>query len=128
MMKILKIGDIIRISKYKRFFAKGYVPNWSEEVFVIKKVKNAIHVISDLKSKGFVGTFYERQLWKTVQKEFRPEKVIKWKGDKLYVKWKGYDSYFNSWIDKKDIVQISEYFPGPKSSGGRVKVEWIRFV
>ena len=56
-----KIGDIVRISKYKNIFAKGYDPNWSEEVFVIKKVKNTVpwtYVISDLKGKEIVGTFY----------------------------------------------------------------------
>ena len=56
---------------------------------------------------------------KTNQKVFRVEKVIKRKSDK----WKGCDSSFNSWIDKKDIVQMSEYFPEPKSSGGRAKIE-----
>ena len=102
-----KIGDIVRISKYKNIFAKGYVPNWSEEVFVIKKVKNALpwtYVISGLDGEEIVGTFYEKELQKTNQKEFRVEKVIKRKGDKLYVKWKGYNSSFNSWIDKKEIV------------------------
>ena len=48
--------------------------------------------------------FTKKKLQKTNQKEFRVEKVIKRKGDKLYVKWKGYDSSFNSCIDKKDIV------------------------
>ena len=51
-----------------------------------------------------IGTFYENELQKTGQKEFRIEKVLKKKGDKLYVKWKGYDNSFNSWIDKKDLV------------------------
>ena len=46
------------------------------------------------------GTFYEKELRKTNQKEFRIEKVIKRKDDKLCVKWKGYDNSFNSWIDK----------------------------
>ena len=50
------------------------------------------------------GTFYEKELQKTNQKEFRIEKGIKRKIDKLYVKWKGYDNSFNSWIDKKDLV------------------------
>ena len=54
--------------------------------------------------KKIVGTFYEKKLQKTNQKDFRIEKVIKGKGDKLYVKWKGYDNLFNSWIDIKDIV------------------------
>ena len=60
-----KIGNIIRISKYKNIFAKGYIPNWSEEVFVIKKVKNTVlwtYVISDLKGKEIVGTFFEKEL------------------------------------------------------------------
>ena len=102
-----KIGDIVRISKYKNIFAKGYTPNWSEEVFVIKKVKNTLpqtHVINDLNREKIVEAFYENELQKTNQKEFRLEKVIKKKGDKLYVKWKGYDNSFNSWIDKKDLV------------------------
>ena len=74
-----KISDIVRISKYTNIFAKGYVPNWSEEVFVIKKVKNTVlwtYVISDLKREEIVGTFYEKELPKTNQKELRVEKVI----------------------------------------------------
>ena len=96
-----KIGDIVRTSKYKNIFAKGYVPNWSEEVFVIKKVKNTGE---EIKEEEIFGKFYEKESQKTNQKEFRVEKVIKRKDDKLYVKWKGYDSSFNSWIDIKDIV------------------------
>ena len=60
---------------------------------------------------------------KANQKEFRVEKLIMRKGDKLYVKWKGYDSFFSSRIDKKDIVKMSEYFSKSKSLGGKVKVE-----
>ena len=60
--------------------------------------------MSDLKGEEIVETFYEKELQKTNQKEFRVKKVIKRKGDKLYVKWKGYNNSFNSWIDKKDIV------------------------
>ena len=74
---------------------------------MIKKVKNTVpwtYVISDLKGEEIFGTFSKKELFKTNQKEFRVEKVIKRKGDKLYVKWKGYNSSFNSWIDKKDIV------------------------
>ena len=103
-----KVGDHVRISKYKNIFAKGYMPNWSEEVFVIKKVKNTIpwtYVINDLNGEEIIGTFYEKELQKTNQEEFRIEKVIRRKGDKLYVKWKGYDNSFNSWIDKGNLVQ-----------------------
>ena len=75
-----KIGDNVRISKYKNVFAKGYTPIWSEEVFVIKKVKNTVpwtYVINDVNGEEIVGTFYKNELQKTNQKEFRIEKVIK---------------------------------------------------
>ena len=62
------------------------------------------YVISNLNREEIVGTFYKKELQKTNQKEFRGEKVMKRKGDKLYVKWKGYDNSFNSWIDKKDSI------------------------
>ena len=62
------------------------------------------HVISDLNIEEIVGTFYGKQLQKTNQKEFRVAKVIIRKGDKLYVKCRGYDSSFNSGIDEKDII------------------------
>ena len=58
-----KNGDIVRISKYKNIFGKGHVANWSEKVFVIKKVKNTVpwtYVISDLKGKEIFGTFYKK--------------------------------------------------------------------
>ena len=77
------------------------MPIWSEEVFVIKKIKNAVpctYVINDLNGE-------EKELQKTNQEEFRIEKVIRRKGDKLYVKWKGYNNSFNSWIDKASLVQ-----------------------
>ena len=84
-----KVGDHVAISKYKNIFAKGYVPNWFEESVVIIKVENTVpwtYVISNLKVEEIVGTLYGKKLQKTNQKEFRIEKVIKIKGDKLYVK------------------------------------------
>ena len=103
----IKIGDHERISKYKNIFAKCYVPNWSEEIFVIKKFKSTVswtYVISDLNREETVGAFYEKKLQKANQKVFRVNKVVKRKDDKLYVKWKGYNSSFNKRIDKKDIA------------------------
>ena len=102
-----KVGDHVTISNYKNIFAKCYTQNWSEEVFVIKKIKNTVpwtYVIDDLTGKEITGIFFEKELQKIDQQEFRMGKVIKKKGDKLYVKWKGYDNSFNSWIDKKDFV------------------------
>ena len=64
-----------------------------------------------MNGKEINGVFYEKELQKTNQKEFRIEKVLKGKVDKLYAKWKGYDNSFNSWIDKKDLKKMSQYFP-----------------
>ena len=102
-----QVGDHVRISTYKNIFAKGYMPNWSEEVFVVNEVKNTVpwtYVINDLNGEEIIRTFYEKELQKTNQQEFGIEKVLKRKGNKLYVKWKGYNNSFNSWIDKKDLV------------------------
>ena len=66
-----KVGDHVRISKYKNIFAKGYTPNWSEEVFVIKKVKNTVpwtYVTNNLNGEEYMGTFYEKELQKANQK------------------------------------------------------------
>ena len=60
--------------------------------------------MNDINGEEIVGTLYENELEKTNQKGIRIEKVIQRKGDKLYVKQKGYDNSFNSWIDKKDIL------------------------
>ena len=81
-----KIGYHERTSKYKKIFANGYAPNCSEEVFVIKNVKNAgswIYFISDFNGEEIDEIFYEKQLQKTNQKEFIVEKVIKRRGDEL---------------------------------------------
>ena len=76
-----------------------------EEVFIVSGIKNTVpwtYVFSDLNGEETTGSFYEKELQKTSQEKFRIEKVRKRKDDKLYVKWKGYVSLFNSWIDKKD--------------------------
>ena len=139
-----KVVDHVRISKYKNIFANGYTPNWSEEGFVIKKVKNTVpwkYIINDLIGEEIIGTFYEKELQKTNKKEFRIENVIRKKGDKLYVKWKAYDKSFNSWIDKKDLVwfywlqlhctKMSQNFPKPYEPFGRdinVKVDLSNYA
>ena len=102
------VGDHVRISIYKNVFAKGYAPNWSEEIFIVDKVKYTVpwtYEINDLNGEKTIGSFYEKELQKTDQKGFRIEKVIKRKGNKLYVKWKGYGNSFNSWIDENDLIK-----------------------
>ena len=83
--------DIVRISKYKNIFEKGYTPNWLEEVCVIKKVKNTvsrIYVLDILTEKNLLERFTKKIAKKTNQKEFRVEKVIKRKGQEIYLKWR----------------------------------------
>ena len=85
-----KMGDHVRISKYKNFFTKGYTRTWSEKNFIINKIQNTVpwaYSINDLNGKEIKGIFYQKELQKTDQKEFRTEKAIKKKGDKLFVKW-----------------------------------------
>ena len=72
-----KVGDHVRISKYKNIFAKGYTPNWSEEDFVVSKIKNTVtwtYFINDLDGEEITGSFYKKELQKTSQKEFRNRK------------------------------------------------------
>ena len=67
----IKVGDHVRISKYKNIFAKGYTPNWSKEVFVINKTKNTVpstYVLNDLNGEELIGSVYEKELQKTNQK------------------------------------------------------------
>ena len=71
---------------------------------MISKVKNVVPWTYVINDKEIIGTFYEKHLLKTNQTKFRTEEVTKKKGDKLYVKWKDYDSSFNSWTEKKDVV------------------------
>ena len=107
-----KVGNHVTILKYKNIFAKDYTPNWSEDVFVIKKVINNVPwtcVIENLNEKELFGMYSEKELQKTNQAEPRVEKIKKIV-DKIYVKWKGYDKSFNSSIDKKYTVMYDELF------------------
>ena len=104
------VGDKVRISKKKKTFEKGYTTRWTEEIFTIFEVKLTsppTYKIVDLNGEEIKGTFYEPELQKTSQELFRIEKVIKRGKNKSLVKWKGYSDDFNSWVDKKDIVNIS---------------------
>ena len=104
------VGDKVRISKKKKTFEKGYTTRWTEEIFTIIEVKPTSPVtykIADLNGEEIQGTFYEPELQKTNQEIFRIEKVIIRGKKKSLVKWKGYSNDFNSWVDNKDIVNIS---------------------
>lgn len=102
-----KVGDNVRITKKKGVFEKGYTPRWTEEVFTVTSLQYTdppTYKISDYNNEEIQGTFYEQELQKTSQEVYRIEKVIKRRGNKSLVKWKGYPESFNSWIDNKEFV------------------------
>ena len=104
------VGDKVRISKKKKTFEKGYTTRWTEEIFTIVEVKRTSPVtykIADFNGEEIKGSFYEPELQKTSQQLFRIEKVIKRGKKKSLVKWKGYSDDFNSWVNNKDIVNLS---------------------
>lgn len=104
----LNIGDLVRISKYKGSFEKGYTPNWSTELFLIKKVNHTnpfTYVVEDLHKQPILGTFYEPELQKTNSSNvYLIERVIRKKGSKLFVKWLGLSESENSWIEKRALL------------------------
>lgn len=103
-----RIGDKVRISKYREQFSRGYTPNWSSEVFTIKTVKltNPVsYILEDERNQEIKGAFYNEELQLTEHPNIQLiEKIVRKKGNKFLVKWLGFDSSHNSWIDKKDIV------------------------
>lgn len=103
-----KINDYVRISKYKSLFEKGYTPNWSTELFRIARISPTEPVtyrLIDLNDNEIKGSFYEYELQQTKLTDvYLVEKVIRRKGNKLLVKWLGFDNSHSSWIDAKDFV------------------------
>ena len=102
-----KIGDKVRISKFKKKFEKGYTPNWTEEIFTIYAINmtNPVtYLIKDLNNNVIKGSFYKQELQKTTGQEiFRISKIIKKKNKNAFVSWEGYGPEFNSWIPISSI-------------------------
>ena len=102
-----KVGDHVRLSKYKNIFEKGYTPNWDVEVFVVnevRKTKPTTYKLRDVRVIPVAGAINEFELLKAKYPDmYLIEKIIKKRGNQLYVKWLGFDSTWNSWIDKSEI-------------------------
>lgn len=97
-----KPEDIVRVSKYKTLFEKGYTPSWSTELFVVDTVRKTVppvYHLRDMEGNAIKGAFYAPELQRTKFKDtFLVEKVLRKKGQKAYVKWLGFDKRHNSWI------------------------------
>lgn len=103
-----RVGDTVRLSKYKHMFEKGYTPNWTAEVFKVKTVQftNPItYKLVDLDGIDIEGAIYEEELQLTVQPDlYLVERIVRRRGNRVYVKWLGFDSSQNSWIDEADML------------------------
>ena len=101
----------MRISFIKSRFARSYQVQNKEELFKISDIKQRLptplYKIQDLLENPIAGFFYESELIPTKQQYFRIEKVLKQTKKKLFVKWNGYNSNHNSWINREDIVNYS---------------------
>ena len=109
-----KVGDTVRISRVKGLFEKGYLPNWSEQIYKISEVRltsPVTYIIKDLKGDVIKGSFYEQELQQTSQETFRIEKVLRKKyiKGKQYglVKWLGYNKDFNEWLPMTEIKSLT---------------------
>lgn len=103
-----KEDDYVRIGKYKSVFEKGYTPNWTTEIFKVRKVQQTnpyTYLLEDYKGNPILGGFYEFEIQKVMYPDvFLVERIIRRKGNKVYVKWLGFDQTHNSWINKTDVL------------------------
>ena len=102
-----KVGDQVRVSRLKTIFEKGHTPNWSSESFAVVKVqktKPITYKLKDYQDQSLDGCFYEFELLKVKNPHvYLVEKVIKKRGDQVFVKWLGFDNTHNSWINKSSM-------------------------
>jgi hypothetical protein len=103
-----KTGDWIRLSKHKHVLHKGYKQNWTDEQFRVTKVRLTnprTYFIEDYKGNPIAGGIYELEMQKVTHPGvYLPEKILKRSGDKVFVRWKGFDTTHNSWIKKADLL------------------------
>ena len=101
------VGDEVRLSKAKQVFAKGYLPNWTEEIFTVSRVLNTIpaqYKVHDYRNEEIVGSFYGAELQKVVKPDqYAIERVIRRRmvhgRMRYFVKWLGFGDDHNSWVD-----------------------------
>ena len=103
-----KIGDRVRISKFKKVFTKGYLPNWTNEIFTIHEIKPTVpktYILKDYRGNVLMGGFYAEEISKTKYGNvYLIEKILRRRGDKLFVRWLGFDKSHDSWVDKANVI------------------------
>lgn len=114
----IKVGDQVRISKVKSIFEKGYLANWTEEIFTVHSINRKYHPVTfklkDYRNEIIEGSFYQHEIQKVVHEDdsFIVEKIIrsqKRNGEQWsLVKWRGYPSTMNSWVRKADIRKLNQ--------------------
>lgn len=101
------VGDKVRISTHKGVFTKGYLPNWSMEVFTVVKINKSLpptYFLEDYSGKPIAGCFYSEEISKTNHPDkYLVEKIIRRRGNRMFVKWLGFDDTHNSWINASDV-------------------------
>jgi transposase InsO family protein len=104
----LAVNDHVRLTRARHVFTKSYLPNFTTEIFRVRKVQRTVphsYLLEDMAGRPILGTFYAPELQKTTLiDDYLVEKVIRRRGDMLYVKWLGFDHTHNSWISKKDVL------------------------
>ena len=114
----VQVGDKVRISKVKSVFAKGYLPNWTEEIFTVESVDRktvpTMYKLKDYNNEVIEGSFYRYEIEPVIHEDdtYIVEKVIRTqkRGNEQWclVKWDGYPSSMNSWVRKSDIATLSD--------------------
>lgn len=104
-----KVGDYVRLSKYRTVFEKGYTPNWTTEIFRIRKVQYSTdpitYLLADYQNREVKGTVYTEELQAVAQPDvYLVEKIIRRRNGNAYVKWLGFGPEHNSWTSEKNII------------------------
>lgn len=102
-----RVGDLVRLSKYKHAFEKGYTPNWTTEIFKVKTVRYTspiTYLLEDLHGESVEGTIYAEEMQLAKYPDVYLTHILKKKGSKLYVKWLGFGDEYNEWIDAKNLI------------------------
>lgn len=104
-----KVGDFVRLSKYRMLFDKGYTPNWTTEVFKIRKVQYSndpiTYLLNDYQDREIKGSVYAEELQSVKHPDvYLVEKIIRKRNRQVYVKWLGFGPEHNSWIPENDVI------------------------